>query len=104
MNGSMLIELAGALVCGLAFSITPIPYTPLIFINGLSKLRGEGAPMSSVLIAAVPGITLALLPLLFIVAAFDRGMATGLVFTASMYAAAMRFNKPERPVQEDDES
>lgn len=77
--------LVGGAIIGLVLSITPIPYLPIMFVNGARDCWEKDRSIGDLLFFFVCNILWALLPLMMILGAFTENFLGGLAFSIAMY-------------------
>ncbi|QJQ13332.1 hypothetical protein A3L25_029410 [Pseudomonas putida] len=70
-------------VGGAMLSITPIPFLPMLFFQGLMKYKDDGIGYL-VLFIIFNGL-FALLPIVFVALAYERSSIGGVIFALAMY-------------------
>ncbi|WP_158682581.1 hypothetical protein [Pseudomonas sp. XWY-1] len=70
-------------VGGFILSITPIPFLPMLFFQGLMKYKDDG--LGYLILFIVFNGLFALLPMVFIALAYERSSTGGVIFAFAMY-------------------
>lgn len=70
-------------VGGLMLSITPIPFLPMLFFQGLMKHKDDG--LGYLILFIIFNGLFALLPIVFVALAYERSGIGGVAFAIAMY-------------------
>ena len=84
------LQVLGAVLLGLFFSVTPIPILPRLYWLKLSGLREENTGPVVFFLFAIFGALWASLPFAFIFAVGSSNALAGIVFAIAMYWNVLR--------------
>lgn len=70
-------------VGGLMLSITPIPFLPMLFFQGLMKHKDDG--LGYLILFIIFNGLFAFLPIVFVALAYERSGIGGVIFALAMY-------------------